>query len=77
MSVRRSRLREGPHADAGKFMQAHSAANVFIVAPGHVYPDVERLVSQHDTFGIVEKTNMQPARASLPERGHPPPLISA
>jgi len=50
----------------GEFMQAHSAANVFIVKPGHVYPDVERLVAQHDTFGIVAKTNMQPARASLP-----------
>ena len=49
-----------------EFMQAHTAANVFIVKPGHVYPDVERLVAQHDTFGIVEKTNMQPARASLP-----------
>jgi len=49
-----------------EFMQAHTAANVFIVKPGHVYPDVERLVAQHDTFGIVAKTNMQPARASLP-----------
>jgi len=53
-----------------EFMQAHTAANVFIVKPGHVYPDVERLLAQHDTFGIVEKTNMQPARASLPSDPH-------
>jgi anti-anti-sigma factor len=49
-----------------EFAEVHSAANVFIVKTGHVYPDVERLVAQRDTFGIVEKINMQPARASGP-----------
>jgi hypothetical protein len=39
---------------------------MFIVRPGHVYPEGERLVAEHDTFGIVEKANMQPARMPLP-----------
>jgi len=55
-------LRDSPHADAGRVQRRQRV----IVKPGHVYPDVERLVAQHDTFGIVAKTNMQPARASLP-----------
>jgi hypothetical protein len=50
---------------AAEFTEAHSAANTFVVKPGHVYPDVERLVAEHDTFGIVEKINMQPARTPL------------
>src|SRR6478735_10925780 len=28
---------------AAEFTEAHSAANTFVVKPGHVYPDVERL----------------------------------
>jgi anti-anti-sigma factor len=51
---------------AAGFTEAHSAANAFIVKPGHVYPDVERLVAEHGTFGIVEKVNMQPGRRPLP-----------
>jgi anti-anti-sigma factor len=51
---------------AAEFSEAHSAGNMFIVKPGHVYPEVERLVAEHDTFGIVEKANMQPARMPLP-----------
>ena len=51
---------------AAEFTEAHSAANTFVVKPGHVYPDVERLVAEHGTFGVVEKVNMQPARRPLP-----------
>jgi anti-sigma B factor antagonist len=43
---------------AAQFSQAHSAPNLFIVKPGHVYPAVERIVAQEATFAVVEK---QPA----------------
>jgi anti-anti-sigma factor len=47
---------------AAQFTEAHSAPNRFLVRPGHVHPDVERLVSESDAYGIVEKTAPIPAR---------------
>jgi len=38
-----------------EFIEAHSAPNRFIVKPGHVYHDVERVVSETDTYAVVEK----------------------
>ncbi len=38
-----------------QYMEAHSAPNRFIVKPGHVYPDVERVASEHDSHWVVEK----------------------
>ena len=43
---------------AADFTTAHSAPNLFIVKPGHVYPEVERVVRENGTFFVVEK---QPA----------------
>jgi anti-anti-sigma factor len=40
---------------AATFTEAHSAPNLFVVKPGHVYPDVERLVTEGETYAIVEK----------------------
>jgi anti-anti-sigma factor len=40
---------------AAQFSEAHAAPNLFLVKPGHVYPDLERVVSEHETFAIVEK----------------------
>jgi anti-anti-sigma factor len=40
---------------AATFTEAHSAPNLFVVKPGHLYPDVERLVTQDETYAIVEK----------------------
>src|SRR6476661_3285677 len=40
---------------AAEFADAHSAPNRFIVKPGHVYHDVERVVSETDTYAVVEK----------------------
>src|SRR3954470_6864534 len=40
---------------AAGFTTAHSAPNRFIVKPGHVYPDVERIVTENETFAVVEK----------------------
>jgi anti-anti-sigma factor len=40
---------------AAGFTDAHSAPNRFIVKPGHVYHDVERIISETDTFAVVEK----------------------
>ena len=38
-----------------EYEQAHSAPNRFIVKPGHVYPDVERVAEHYDHYWIVEK----------------------
>jgi anti-sigma B factor antagonist len=40
---------------AAEFTEAHSAPNRFIVKPGHVYPDVERVLAEEKTFAVVEK----------------------
>lgn len=40
---------------AAEFVQAHAAPNLFLVKPGHVYPDVESIVLEQPTFAIVEK----------------------
>jgi anti-anti-sigma factor len=47
---------------AAQFTEAHAAANLFIVKPGHIYPDVERVVRDAGHFIIVQKTTMQPPR---------------
>jgi anti-sigma B factor antagonist len=46
---------------AADFTTAHSAPNRFIVKPGHIYPEVERVVRENGTFAVVEK---QPAALS-------------
>jgi anti-anti-sigma factor len=40
---------------AAGFTTAHSAPNRFIVKPGHVYPEIERVVTENETFAVVEK----------------------
>jgi anti-sigma B factor antagonist len=46
---------------AAEFTTAHSAPNLFVVKPGHVYPEVERVVKETASFAVVEK---QPAALS-------------
>jgi hypothetical protein len=43
---------------AAEFTEAHSAPNRFMVLPGHVFPDVERIVASRDGYEIVEKIEM-------------------
>jgi hypothetical protein len=43
---------------AVEFTGAHSAPNRFMVLPGHVFTDVERVVSHHDAYEVVEKLDM-------------------
>jgi hypothetical protein len=38
-----------------EFEDAHSAPDRFIVRPEHVYPDVERILEEHDGYWVVEK----------------------
>jgi anti-anti-sigma factor len=40
---------------AAEFTEAHSAPNRFVVKSGHVYPDVEVVVSESASHAIVEK----------------------
>jgi hypothetical protein len=37
------------------YTAAHSAPNLFTVKPGHIYPEVERIVETTDRFWVVEK----------------------
>lgn len=53
---------------AAEFTEAHSAANRFIVLPGHVYPDVERVVETADGYVVVAKLDMD-VDPSLAETG--------
>jgi hypothetical protein len=43
---------------AAEFVAAHDAANRFMVRPGHVFEDVERVVRHHETYEVVEKLDM-------------------
>ena len=45
-------------ATAAEFSEAHSAPNRFIVLPGHVFPDVERIIASRDGYEVVEKIEM-------------------
>lgn len=40
---------------AAEFVQAHAAPNLFLVKPGHVYPDVEQIIIEHPSYVIVAK----------------------
>ena len=43
---------------ADAYTEAHSAPDRFMVLPGHVFEDVERVVSSHDGYQVVEKFDM-------------------
>ena len=51
-----------------QYEQIRSASNRFAVLPGHVYPDVERIVAEHETFCVVEKIG---AGAAVAEAADP------
>ena len=40
---------------ASEYADSHAAPNQFIVKPGHVFEDVERVHSRHEHFWVVEK----------------------
>jgi hypothetical protein len=45
-------------ATAAEFTEAHSTPDRFMVLPGHVFDDVERVISSHDGYEVVEKLDM-------------------
>jgi hypothetical protein len=45
-------------ATAAEFTEAHSAPDRFMVLPGHVFDDVERVIFSHDGYEVVEKLDM-------------------
>jgi hypothetical protein len=45
-------------ATAAEFTEAHSAPDRFMVLPGHVFDDVERVIASHDGYDVVEKYEM-------------------
>jgi len=46
---------EGMEMTVDDFTSAHSAPDRFAVKPGHVFPEVERVLESHDRFWLVEK----------------------
>jgi hypothetical protein len=43
---------------ANAFTEAHSAPDRFMVIPGHVFEDVERVIATRDGYQVVEKFDM-------------------
>jgi hypothetical protein len=43
---------------------ARASATHFIVRPGHVAPDIERVVVENDRFAVVEKNLGEPAEVA-------------
>ncbi len=43
---------------ADEFTTAHSSPDRFMVVPGHVFEEVERVVESHDGYEVVEKFEM-------------------
>jgi hypothetical protein len=46
---------EGMELTLDDYMEAHPAPHRFAVKPGHVFPEAERVVGEHDRFWVVEK----------------------
>jgi hypothetical protein len=42
--------------DRGEYEEVRSSSNLFVVAPGHETPEVERNVEENARFTLVEKT---------------------
>jgi hypothetical protein len=58
--------------DRDEYEGIRSSSNLFVVAPGHETPEVERIIDENDRFTLVEKTNgaqlavdMDPRRRKL------------
>src|SRR5438876_3154049 len=45
-------------ATAAEYSDAHSTPDRFMVLPGHVFAEIERIVSSHERFEVVEKPDM-------------------
>jgi hypothetical protein len=58
------------HISPGEYEQMRSDARRFVVLPGHVYPEVERVVAERDGYTVVEKLGSggEYAEASDPRR---------
>lgn len=50
---------DGLELSVAEFVAAHSAPNRFIVKPGHVFPDAERVADRREPYWIVEKLTLQ------------------
>jgi hypothetical protein len=46
---------EGMELTLDEYTAAHSSGIRFAVKPGHVFPEAERVVAEHDRFWLVEK----------------------
>jgi anti-anti-sigma factor len=59
---------------AAQFVEAHAAPNLFLIKPGHVYPDVERVISEQPTFAIVAKfAGVATSAGAMSTTGHTVP----
>jgi hypothetical protein len=50
---------DGVELTVGEFMAAHSAPNRFVIKPGHVFPDVERVSGRGDRYWTVDKLTIE------------------
>jgi hypothetical protein len=50
---------DGVELTVAEFTAAHSAPNRFVIKPGHVFPDAERVAERRERFWIVEKLTLE------------------
>ena len=48
----------GASGSVSEYEALRSEPNRFAVRPGHVFPEVERIVSENDRFAVVEKVRL-------------------
>ena len=46
---------DGVELTVAEFVAAHSAPNRFVIKPGHIFPDAERVADRRDRYWTVEK----------------------
>ena len=50
---------DGVELSVGEYMTVHSAPNRFVIKPGHVFPDAERVTGRRDRYWIVDKLTLE------------------
>jgi hypothetical protein len=50
---------DGVELTVTEYTAAHSAPNRFVIKPGHIFPDAERLAERRDRYWIVDKLTLE------------------
>ena len=50
---------DGVELTVGEYIAAHAAPNRFVIKPGHIFPDAERVAEQCDRYWLVDKLTLE------------------